>query len=359
VDRQGSVCWCSMRAPVTTPGTVSAEQAVCDSDGLSACALMLDLTDSTQVAESTDWFVDHALTPLITIVVLLSAAIILRWLAHRSIDRVVNRAQAGVLPGRLGSFGRSSAEGDRRITSRRAQRARSLGSLLKSTATGLIFGVVLVMCLAEVDVNVAPILASAGVVGLALGFGAQTLVKDLLSGVAMLLEDQYGVGDVVDLGEAVGTVEAVGLRITRLRAVDGTVWYVRNGEIQRVGNQSQNWARAVLDVGVRYDSDLAHVRSILQDVARDLWHDEELGGVIIEEPEVWGVEQLLPDRVVVRVTLKTAPLEQWRVARAMRERIKARFDFEGIGLHTPQMVIHDEAPPGDPTPDPLQQGPGR
>jgi small conductance mechanosensitive channel len=339
-----------MRAPVITPGNVSAEQAVCDTDDLSACGFVLDLTDNADLAEATDWFVEDALTPLITIVVLLSAAIILRWLAHRSIDRVVNRAQAGVLPGRLGSFGRSSAEGDHLVTSRRAQRAKSLGSLLKSITTGLIFGVVLVMCLAEVNVNVAPILASAGVVGLALGFGAQTLVKDLLSGIAMLLEDQYGVGDVVDLGEAVGTVEAVGLRITRLRAVDGTVWYVRNGEIQRVGNQSQNWARAVLDVGVRYDADLARVRSILQDVARELWHDEEFGGLIIEEPEVWGVEQLLPDRVVVRVTLKTAPLEQWSVARAMRERIKARFDYEGIRLFTPQLLVQGEAPVGAPTP---------
>ena len=339
-----------MRTPVTTPDTVSAEQAVCDSEGLDACELVLRVTDSDDLAQATGWFVDHALTPLITAFVLVLCGVLLRWLAHRSIDRVVRRAAAGVLPGRLGSFGRSSAEGDHAITSRRAQRAKSLGSLLKSITTGLIFGVVLVMCLAEFDVNVAPILASAGVVGLALGFGAQTLVKDLLSGVAMLLEDQYGVGDVVDLGEAVGTVEAVGLRITRLRAVDGTVWYVRNGEIQRVGNQSQNWARAVLDVGVRYDSDLAKVRSVLQDVARDLWHDEEFAGVIIEEPEVWGVEQLLPDRVEVRITLKTAPLEQWRVAREMRERIKARFDHENIGLHTPQMVIHDEAPPGGPGP---------
>ena len=339
-----------MRAPVTTPDTVSVDRSVCDPEGLDTCEVVMSVTDNAELARASEWFVDHALTPLVTALVLVLAGIVLRWLAHRSIDRVVTRAEAGVLPGRLGGFGRSSAEGDHKITSRRAQRAKSLGSLLKSVTTGIIFGVVLVMCLAEFDVNVAPILASAGVVGLALGFGAQTLVKDLLSGIAMLLEDQYGVGDVVDLGEATGTVEAVGLRITRLRAVDGTVWYVRNGEIQRVGNQSQNWARSVLDVGVRYDSDLAKVRSVLQDVAHELWLDEDYGDVIIEEPEVWGVEQLLPDRVVVRVTLKTAPLEQWRVAREMRERVKARFDYEGIGMFTPQLVLHDEVPPGDPSP---------
>ena len=339
-----------MRTPVLTPDIVSADRSVCDPEGLGTCELVLRVTDNPEVADAAEWFVDHALTPLITALILALTGVILRWLAHRSIDRVVTRAEAGVLPGRLGSFGRSSAEGDARINSRRAQRAKSLGSLLKSMTTGIIFGVVLVMCLAEFDVNVAPILASAGVVGIALGFGAQTLVKDLLSGVAMLLEDQYGVGDVVDLGEATGTVEAVGLRITRLRAVDGTVWYVRNGEIQRVGNQSQNWARSVLDVGVRYDADLARVRAVLQEVARELWLDDDFAGVIIEEPEVWGVESLLPDRVLVRVTLKTAPLEQWRVAREMRERVKARFDYEGIAMFTPQLVVHDEAPPGDPSP---------
>ncbi len=320
-------------SPTATTGPV------CDADS-HVCGTVLKLTDSEDVASFSEWFVDKALSPLITIVVLISFAVIVRWLAHRAVDRVVSRVVHGV-PGKAGSFGGRSKEGERRLSSRRTQRAKSLGSLLKSLATGVIFGVVIVMCLAEVNVNVAPILASAGVLGLALGFGAQTLVKDLISGVAMLMEDQYGVGDVVDLGEAVGTVEAVGLRITRLRAVDGTVWYVRNGEISRVGNQSQNWARAVLDVGVRYDADLARVRQVLQEVAHEMWVDEEYDRVVIEEPEVWGVESLDADRVLVRVTLKTAPLEQWRVARAMRERIKARFDYEGIALLTPQMVIRD------------------
>ena len=157
-----------------------------------------------------------------------------------------------------------------------------------------------------------------------MGFGSQSLVKDFLSGVFMLFEDQYGVGDVVDLGSATGTIEAVSLRVTRLRDVDGTVWYVRNGEILRVGNMSQNWARTVLDIPVDYSEDLLHVREVLKDVAHDLWIDEEYKDVIIEEPEVWGVQSLDADLVVVRVTLKTAPMEQWNVAREMRERVKAR-----------------------------------
>jgi moderate conductance mechanosensitive channel len=200
------------------------------------------------------------------------------------------------------------------------------------------------MVLSELGLNVAPILASAGVLGLAIGFGAQNLVKDFLSGVMMMIEDQYGVGDEVDLGEAVGTVEHVALRVTRVRDVDGTVWYVRNGEILRVGNASQNWARTVLDVNVSYAEDLRKVREVLQEVAHGLWDDEDYQDVILEEPEVWGVQALTPDWVTVRVTLKTAPLKQWGVAREMRERIKARFDHEGISMQVPQRLFWQPGP---------------
>ena len=195
------------------------------------------------------------------------------------------------------------------------------------------------MMLSEIGVNIAPIIASAGILGIALGFGAQSLVSDFLSGIFMIFEDQYGVGDEVDLGEAVGTVEAVSLRVTRLRDVNGTVWYVRNGEILRVGNMSQNWARTVLDISVAYGEDLAQVQRVLADVAHDLWEDEDFKGRVIEEPSVWGVQDLTPDAVVVRVALKTAPLEQWAVAREMRQRIKARFDHEGIEMPFAQRVV--------------------
>ena len=138
-----------------------------------------------------------------------------------------------------------------------------MGSLLKSITTGVIFTVVLIMSISELGYDVAPLIAGAGILGVAFGFGAQSLVKDFLSGIFMIFEDQYGVGDVVDVGEASGTIEAVSLRVTRLRDVNGTVWYVRNGEILRVGNMSQNWARTVLDIGVAYSEDLARVRRVL------------------------------------------------------------------------------------------------
>ncbi len=225
-----------------------------------------------------------------------------------------------------------------------------MGSLLKSIITGLIFTMVTIMVISELGYNVAPLIASAGVVGVALGFGAQSLVKDFLAGIFMIFEDQYGVGDVVDVGEASGTVEAVGMRVTRLRDVNGTVWYVRNGEILRLGNMSQNWARTVLDIPVAYSEDLHRVREILREVAHAMWEDEDYQSVIIEEPEVWGVERWDPDGVTLRVTLKTAPLEQWAVAREMRERIKARFDYEGIEIPLPQRVVWHRDAAGVPQP---------
>ncbi|MFT4265194.1 MAG: mechanosensitive ion channel [Nocardioides sp.] len=171
----------------------------------------------------------------VTIGVLVLVAVLLNLVARRLIRRVVRRAENGVLPDRL----RSPA-----AAARRSQRARTIGGLLQSVIVGIIVAVFGTMILDELGVNVAPIIASAGVVGLALGFGAQSLVKDYLSGIFMIFEDQYGVGDRVVVGAngsdlATGTVEAVSLRITTLRAEDGTLWHVRNGEILRVGNTTQ------------------------------------------------------------------------------------------------------------------------
>jgi small conductance mechanosensitive channel len=164
-------------------------------------------------------------------------------------------------------------------------------------------------------------------------------VKDVLTGIFMILEDQYGVGDTANLGVATGTIEAVGLRVTRLRDVNGTVWYVRNGEVLAVGNMSQQWARTVLDIPVAFSEDLGRVRQILKSVAESVWNDEAFRGRILEEPEVWGVERWEADGVVVRVVLKTAPLEQWTVARETRERIKDAFDAHGVEIPLPQRVM--------------------
>lgn len=279
-----------------------------------------------------DWFVA---TPG-TIILIVFAGLLFRWFVNRMIDRLVARASKGTVPGVIANSKAGEFLADLRPgnNERRKQRAQTMGSLLKSIATGVILALVVVMVLAELGADIAPIIASAGIIGVAFGFGAQNLVKDFLAGIFMILEDQYGVGDVVDLGEATGTVEAVGLRVTRLRDVNGTVWYVRNGEVLRVGNQSQNWARTVLDITVSYDTDLDQVQTILQEEATKMYEDPEFHDVIIEAPEVWGVERFDKDGAVVRVVLKTAPLQQWLVARAMRQHIKARFDSAGIRIPT-------------------------
>ena len=281
--------------------------------------------------------------------ILVAVGLIVQFILHRLIDKLVSKAEAGVLPDRLSqaAFGRSS-ETPPPGSTRRVQRAKTLGTLLKSITSGVIVAIVLTMMLSEIGLNIGPIIASAGIVGVALGFGSQTLVKDFLSGIFLLFEDQYGVGDVVDMGEGLsGTVEGVSLRVTRLRDTNGTVWYVRNGELYRVGNMSQNWARAVLDVQVSAREDIARVRRVLADVIHEVWQDDDFNGVIIEEPEIWGIEAITPDAITLRVTLKTAPMEQWRVARVLRERIKARFDHEGIQAPYPTSYVMNRTP-GDP-----------
>ncbi|GAA1738157.1 mechanosensitive ion channel family protein [Aeromicrobium alkaliterrae] len=280
------------------------------------------------------------------VLIIIAVALLIRWLVKRSIGRVVRRASHGTVPGVLANSKAGEMLADLRpgASERRRQRASAMGDLLTSIATIVIIGIAFVMILDQVGVNIAPLLTGAGILGVALGFGAQTLVKDFLAGIFMIMEDQFGVGDVVDMGEAAGTVEAVGLRVTRLRDVNGTVWYVRNGEVLRVGNQSQNWARTVLDITVGYEADLDRVQRILADVAHTLYEEPALKGVIIEEPEVWGVERFAKDGVVVRLVLKTAPLEQWTVARTMRQRIKASFDEAGIRIPTSfQTTVEDQA----------------
>ena len=326
-------------------------------EGEDICSQVEEWTGNRTAANLSDWLIGKPLA----IAGLVALALVLRFVAHRVVDRLVLRAEDGVLPNRVSRFSRrrrtanmsaSDAARDLATTTRRVQRAKTMGDLLKSIITGVLVAMFGTMILSELGVNIAPIIASAGIIGIALGFGAQSLVKDFLSGVFMILEDQYGVGDVIDVGEAVGTVEAVTLRVTRLRALDGTVWYVPNGEILRVGNKSQNWSRAVVDVGVAYGEDLARVQRVLTEVAHDMWGDDDFRELIIEEPEVTGVEALTADSVTLRVMIKTLPLEQWAIARELRQRIKARFDHEGIEIPFAQRVVwHREGDPQGPAHD--------
>lgn len=225
---------------------------------------------------------------------------------------------------------------------RRVQRAKTVGAVLRSVSTIVITAIVGLTVLSELGINMAPIIASAGVVGVALGFGAQALVKDYLSGIFMVAEDQYGIGDFVDLGDAAGEVENVGLRITQLRDLDGTLWHVRNGEVLRVGNFSQGWARAVLDIPVPYSSDVSEVSDLILQTAKTMRKDRQWRRLILDEPEIWGVQALTGESITIRLVLRTKPLEQWGIAREMRARLKTELDRAEITIPLlNQAVIKD------------------
>jgi len=284
---------------------------------------------------SEDWWADVLVDNPLKLAGLLLIALLTRYLLHRLIDRGVARAAATEPPDRLLGSRRAARVvlgGTGVYSERRALRAATLGSLLKSIVTVVIGVIVVVMAMEILGYPIGPLIASAGILGVALGFGAQNLVKDFLGGIFMLLEDQYGVGDVIDMGPASGTVEGVGLRVTRMRAIDGTVWYVRNGEVVRVGNSSHGWARAVLDVPVAYGQDSERARALVEQVAAELAADPEWSEHVLEAPEVWGVEDVQADAYLLRLVVKTEPLQQWPVARELRERIMRTFTAEGVEI---------------------------
>ncbi|MFI6478969.1 mechanosensitive ion channel family protein [Nonomuraea sp. NPDC050663] len=269
----------------------------------------------------------------ITIAVIVIIALLIRNVVHRLINRVITRAAASPLTGRWRKTAAVTDGIDALMHERRKQRAETIGSVLRHVGTIVIFGTAVLTVLEKLTIPIAPLLTSVGIVGVALGFGAQELVKDFIAGMFMLLEDQYGVGDVVDVGAAIGTVEAVTLRVTRLRDADGRVWYVRNGTITRVGNESQGWSRAYLDVPVAYDTDLAAVRTLLARVADELWDDGDYREkVIVDKPDVFGVEQMSDSSLVFRISVKTLPAQQAAVARELRLRVKSALDEAGIAL---------------------------
>lgn len=311
---------------------------------------------------SRQWWADVLLDIPLKLVGLFLGALLLRYLLRRLVTRIVRRTIERTPPTEV--LGSSMAAqimfgGAGGYSERRALRAETMGSVLHSVVTFAIGVIAIVMALDILGYSVGPVLASAGIAGVALGFGAQNLVKDFLAGASMLLEDQYGVGDYIDMGEAAGIVESVSLRITRLRALDGTVWYVRNGEVMRLGNSSQDWARSVVDVRVAYDTDTGTVRRLLDEIATELAGEENWCDLILEKPEVWGVEQLDPDNIIIRLVVKTRPLEQWKIARELRERIKRRFDTEGIEIPFPQrsLWIKHDGPERFPTQKPTVDTP--
>ena len=298
--------------------------------GTGVCDWVLERTDGNEtLAKLADWFVGRPLT----IVAILLAAWVARWIARRAIRRGTRRIM--LPPDSFTSriqFGTTQPDPiEQEIElARRRSRAESIGTVLAGVAAVAIWVVAIFSIASVLGIDLAPFLAGAGVAGIALGFGAQSLVRDCISGLFMLLEDQYGIGDEVDLGAASGTVEKVSMRTTVVRGVDGTVWHVPNGEVRRFGNQSKLWSMAVVDVDVPVDVDLEAAKAHVLDAADQLCLDPQWSSVVLAKPRVLGVESVKADGVTIRLVVKSSPGRQWALQRALREGIKRSLDAGGI-----------------------------
>ncbi|HEX7744871.1 MAG TPA: mechanosensitive ion channel family protein [Micromonosporaceae bacterium] len=319
--------------------------ASCLGDNL--CTRVWDLTGSAWLAEGSYWIL---LKPLRILVILL-VAVVARYLLHRAIDRLVKSTGSSPVPAILRPLRErtptAAADPAAIYPERRRQRAEAIGSVLRSLVTAVISAIALLTILSELSFDLAPLLASAGIAGLAIGFGAQTLVKDLLAGLFMLLEDQYGVGDTVDLGEATGVVEAVGLRITTVRDGQGVLWYIRNGEIIRVGNKSQGWAMIMVDMPIGY-ARTDEATAVLREATAAVANDPDMADKFVEPPEVLGVEQVTIDGAVIRTVAKTTPDGQFAAVRELRRHQAEALEHAGITarLAAARTYPRPVAPPG-------------
>lgn len=270
-------------------------------------------------------------------------AAVLRAVVRRAITKLIDRMNRTV-----GAVDGTALGGLLVNAERRRQRSQAIGSVLRSMASFIILGTAALMVLGTFQINLAPLLASAGVAGVAIGFGARNLVTDFLSGVFMILEDQYGVGDTIDAGVATGEVIEVGLRVTKLRGDNGEIWYVRNGEVKRIGNLSQGWSTAGVDVTVRSDEDLDKVKETIGAVAERMSKEEPWNEMLWGPIEVLGLDSVLLDSMVVRVSAKTMPGKSLTVERELRWRIKRAFDAADIQIVGGPEVPGQAAPAADP-----------
>lgn len=251
--------------------------------------------------------------------------LVVALLVARLGSRVVRRSVSALVA-------RSAPRG----TGARAEtRAKTLGGVAASLVRIVVWTLALVLVIDQLGFNVGPLLAGASVVGVAVGFGAQSLVRDFLSGFFILAEDQFGVGDSITVSDVTGTVEELNLRVTRLRASDGTVWFVPNGEIRKVGNSAKDWARAIVDVTVGPSADLGRANRVISDEVAVFAADQAWAGIVLEAPELLGVESVGSSGIVVRVAVKTAPRQRSKVARELRARVSARLRAEGLGVAEP------------------------
>jgi len=330
--------WLAQATATTEPGNPAAgtidslrdPSQACGNDPSWACRWIYDWTGSDAWAGVADWILAKPLAIVVILLVAWIAGRVLRPIAGRVATKVGAPAQSQRLA-RLRARAPAGLVSDEEQNLRTEARAATLSAVVRSIVTGLVWFVAFVAILDVFEINLGPLLAGAGIVGVALGFGAQQMVQDYLNGFFLVVEDQYGVGDWIDVGpDAQGVVERVTLRSTRLRGVDGTVWHVPNGEVRRVGNYTQDFAYAVLDVQVSLDVDVTAVERMITTIAERLAADESWRPDITGTPDLWGVNVLTREGATVRLLLKTAPGAQWRVQRELKRRVKSAFDREGL-----------------------------
>jgi len=327
------------------PGTLTGN---CGDDPGIACRLAWDLSHSTTATQVVKVYLAGPASQAGRIAFVLVLALLARAIFHRLINKITERAATATLAvtpnGRVAKVAASVPMAG---LERREQRARALGSILRSGVSVIVFGIAALTILSILGFNLAPLLASTAVLGVALGFGAQNLVRDYLAGLLMLVEDHYGVGDTINARVATGTVEAMSLLTTTLRDVNGVVWHIRNGTIDSVGNESQGWSRAVIDYPVPYGEDLGRIRALMEQAAGSLYRERGWKELMLEKPEVWGAQELSGKEVTMRLVAKTAPMRQWEVARELRARVKATLDAAGVQPAGPDTIVVS-APPAIP-----------
>jgi moderate conductance mechanosensitive channel len=263
---------------------------------------------------------------------------LLAWLAYRLVRLAARRIEIAV------------DDGDDSVTTLRERRGKTISQLLRSVGRVVVFSIALLLTF-NVFIDIGPILAGAGILGLAVSFGAQSLVKDVISGFFILFENQFGIGDVIEVAGKSGLVEKMTLRVVQLRDAEGAMHVVPNGEIKVVSNLTRGWSRAVVDVGVPYDENVDRALEVLRDEAAQFSTDKTWGAQLDGPVEVLGVESLR-DLITIRTMLRTQPGSQWNVAREFRRRIKNRFDRENLEMPMPQRRVHVRVE-GGPGPDPL------
>jgi moderate conductance mechanosensitive channel len=276
--------------------------------------------------------------PLKSLVIIVVAAVV-RVVLQFIIRRVVNRIVTGVKK-KQGADDTQALQNSPLAAVRIVQRTRTLGAVLSNILTTVIIIVSVLLIVNAINANLTGAFSLiTAALGAGLGFGAQNIVKDIFNGLFMVAEDQLGVGDVVDLGSATGVVENVGIRVTQVRDVNGTLWYVRNGEILRVGNMSQGWARVILDLAVPYDSDIDAVQERMLKTASELAGDAKWRSRVLEKPEIWGLESISAEALVIRMVVKTRSTAKDDVARELRMRLKRSLDELGVKLPALNTIV--------------------